>query len=52
MLTNRVLSAEEALDWGIVNKVVAKDELSSETMTRGKDQSWSIAYEKVEEPSR
>ena len=49
MLTNRVLSAEEALDWGIVNKVVAKDELSSETMklaakiSRGP----SLAYEKV-----
>ena len=30
MLTNRVLSAEEALDWGIVNKVVETDELMAE----------------------
>jgi len=27
MLTNRVLSADEALDWGIVNQVVAADDL-------------------------
>jgi 2-(1,2-epoxy-1,2-dihydrophenyl)acetyl-CoA isomerase len=27
MLTNRVLKADEALDWGIVNQVVAADEL-------------------------
>lgn len=27
MLTNRVLSAEEALDWGIVNRVVPNDDL-------------------------
>jgi 2-(1,2-epoxy-1,2-dihydrophenyl)acetyl-CoA isomerase len=27
MLTNRVLSAREALDWGIVNQVVANDDL-------------------------
>ena len=32
MLTNRVLSSEEALDWGIVNKVVGKDVLMDETM--------------------
>ena len=32
MLTNRVLSAEEALDWGIVNKVVNKNEIMNETM--------------------
>ncbi len=29
MLTNRVLSAEEALDWGIINRVVADDELEA-----------------------
>ena len=27
MLTNRVLSADEALDWGIVNQVVAEADL-------------------------
>ena len=27
MLTNRVLSAQEALDWGVVNEVVEPDEL-------------------------
>tara|TARA_B000000437_G_scaffold184803_1_gene141464 strand:- start:98 stop:583 length:486 start_codon:yes stop_codon:yes gene_type:complete len=49
MLTNRVLSAEEALDWGIVNKVVTKDELSSETMKLAEKISRgpSLAYEKV-----
>ena len=29
-MTNRVLSAEEALDWGLVNKVVAPDALAGE----------------------
>ena len=29
MLTNRVLSAQEALDWGIINQVVSEDELDS-----------------------
>lgn len=29
-LTNRVLSAQEAMDWGIVNKVVPADELMDE----------------------
>ena len=49
MLTNRVLSAEEALDWGIMNKVVTKDELSSETMKLAEKISRgpSLAYEKV-----
>ena len=32
MLTNRVLNAQEALDWGIVNRVVADEEVLSETM--------------------
>ena len=32
MLTNRVLSADEALDWGVVNKVVVKDALMDEAM--------------------
>ncbi|CAA0087403.1 Carnitinyl-CoA dehydratase [Zhongshania aliphaticivorans] len=31
MLTNRVLSAQEALDWGLLTKVVAADELVNET---------------------
>ena len=29
MLTNRVLSADEALDWGLVNAVVADEELQA-----------------------
>lgn len=33
MLTNRVLSAEEALDWGLINRVVADESLMTETMT-------------------
>ena len=32
MLTNRVLNASEALDWGIVNSVVADDEVLDEAM--------------------
>jgi 2-(1,2-epoxy-1,2-dihydrophenyl)acetyl-CoA isomerase len=32
MLTNRRLSAAEALDWGVVNQVVADDELHKEAM--------------------
>lgn len=32
VLTNRVLDAREALDWGIVNKVVRADELLDEAM--------------------
>ena len=31
MLTNRVLSATEALEWGIVNRVVADTELAAES---------------------
>ncbi len=30
MFTNRVLSAEEAVDWGLINRVVAHDELLDE----------------------
>ncbi len=30
MFTNRVLSAEEALDWGLINQVVAQDQLLNE----------------------
>ncbi len=30
MLTNRVLSAQEAMDWGLVTKVVADDDLMTE----------------------
>lgn len=33
MLTNRVLSAEEALDWGMLTKVVKADELLTEAQT-------------------
>ena len=33
MLTNRVLSAEEALAWGIINQVVPEDELDSSVAT-------------------
>ena len=32
MLTNRVLNAQEALDWGVVNQVVPDDELMATTM--------------------
>ena len=30
MLTNRVLSSKEALDWGLVNSVVADDSVNDE----------------------
>lgn len=33
MLTNRVLSAAEALEWGLVNRVVANDALAGESET-------------------
>lgn len=36
VLTNRVLNAREALEWGIVNKVVEPDELMGEAMTVAK----------------
>jgi len=32
MLTNRVLTADEALDWGLVNRVVPADKLMNEAM--------------------
>lgn len=32
MMTNRVLSAQEALDWGLVNRVVPADDLLDEAM--------------------
>lgn len=32
MLTNRLLSSQEAFEWGMVNKVVAPDEVMSEAM--------------------
>jgi len=32
MLTNRVLKADEALEWGVVNKVVADDRVMDEAM--------------------
>ncbi|MEC8645291.1 MAG: enoyl-CoA hydratase-related protein [Pseudomonadota bacterium] len=31
MLTNRVLSAEEALEWGLINKIVEQENLSATT---------------------
>jgi 2-(1,2-epoxy-1,2-dihydrophenyl)acetyl-CoA isomerase len=31
MLTNRVLSSKEALDWGLINKVVNDEDVISET---------------------
>ena len=31
MLTNRLLKSQEALDWGVVNQVVADEELMSAT---------------------
>ena len=33
MFTNRVLSAEEAVEWGLINKVVPADELMSEAQS-------------------
>ncbi len=35
-LTNRVLSAEEALDWGMVNRIVPLDQLMDEALTMAK----------------
>jgi 2-(1,2-epoxy-1,2-dihydrophenyl)acetyl-CoA isomerase len=51
MLTNRVLSADEALDWGIVNRVVGKDELMAQTMALAKkiQSGPSLAFGKVKE---
>ena len=36
VLTNRVLSAHEALEWGLVNRVVAHDKLLDEAITLGR----------------
>ena len=36
MLTNRVLKAEEALEWGVVNRVVPDEDVMSETMALAK----------------
>lgn len=36
MLSNRRLSAQEALDWGIISKIVADDDLQSEALTLAK----------------
>ena len=33
MLTNRLLTAQEALDWGMLNKVVPPEQLTSEAMS-------------------
>ena len=37
MITNRMLSAEEALQWGIVNRVVADDALEGEAAALAKE---------------
>lgn len=37
MLTNRVLTANEALDWGLVNKVVPADAMMDEAMDLAKE---------------
>lgn len=44
MLTNRVLSADEALDWGLINKVVPADKVMEEAM--------SLAQELSKGPTR
>jgi len=49
MLTNRRLSAHEALEWGLVNEVVADDHLTERTMELGRDfaQGATLAYGRV-----
>ena len=51
MLTNRVLKAEEALEWGVVNQVVADEELMETTMALAKKlaQGPTLAFGKVKE---
>ena len=49
MLTNRVLSAEEALDWGLINKIVDQKNLSTTTRELAKEfaSGPTLAYGKV-----
>ena len=49
VLTNRVLSANEALDWGLVNKVVDFKELQNEAINLAKNlaEGPSIAFGKI-----
>tara|TARA_B100000768_G_C11256209_1_gene366514 strand:+ start:918 stop:1709 length:792 start_codon:yes stop_codon:yes gene_type:complete len=49
VLTNRVLSADEALDWGLVNKVVDLKELHNEALILAKKfaEGPSLAYGKI-----
>jgi len=51
MLTNRVLSSSEALDWGIVNQVVPDDEVVTEAMKLAAKLASgpTLAYGKVKE---
>jgi len=44
LLTNRVLSAQEALEWGLINRVVAKDDLTNET--------WQLAQQIAQGPTQ
>jgi 2-(1,2-epoxy-1,2-dihydrophenyl)acetyl-CoA isomerase len=46
MLTNRLLNAQEALDWGIVNKVVADDQVldAAQTLARELAAGPTLAY--------
>lgn len=44
LLTNRVLSAQEALDWGLINRVVANDDLSEVT--------WQLAQQIAQGPTQ
>ena len=37
MLTNRVLNAQEALDWGVVNRIVPADDLIGEARTLARE---------------
>ncbi len=49
MLTNRVLSAEEALDWGLINKIVDQKNLSTTTKELAEEfaSGPTLAYGKV-----
>lgn len=49
MLTNRVLSAEEALDWGLINKIVDQKNLSTTTIELAEEfaSGPTLAYGKV-----
>ena len=49
MLTNRVLSAEEALEWGLINKIVEQENLSATTRELAEEFACgpTLAYGKV-----